>query len=205
MALLRKLPVRGAVITAALLLPSPVSAPPGPSSSELALSPAAAGSQGASTERAVKAELLARLPLFVTWPEEGLPAGSDPLVIGILGLDPLGDEIDRSTEEREVSGHPLQVIRFEELRDLGGRLPPHVLFVSASEHEEYDRILRALAPDPVLLVGEEADFLRAGGHVTVGIRESRAEVVIALDRLQTRGFRVDSRLVELARVFEPPR
>jgi len=158
--------------------------------------------QQTPTERAVKAEFLARLPLYVRWPEAGFPAESEPLVIGILGEDPLGAEIDRSTVGRNARGHPYRVVRFRELTDMGGQRPPHVLFVSASEHEDYERVARALAPDAVLLVGEEREFLAAGGHVTLGIRGNRPEIVIALDRLEERGLEVDSRLLEVARLFD---
>lgn len=164
--------------------------------------PPSGAAQSAPTESAVKAELLARLPLFVTWPDASVPEESEPIIIGILGVDPLGDEIDRTTEGRQAAGHPYRVVRFPRLREMAGEPVPHILFVAESERDDYWRVLESMRRVPVLLVGEEPEFLRAGGHATVGIRGARPDVVIALDRLQDRGFRIDSRLLEVARFFD---
>src|SRR5690242_12078661 len=101
----------------------------------------AAPGGGAPTEYELKAAFLFNFAKFVMWPPQAFEAADTPLLIGVLGEDPFGDELMRLAADVRVQGHPLQIIH--------GATPTqvarcHVVFVSASERERLRPTLEAL-------------------------------------------------------------
>src|SRR6202035_1162233 len=110
----------------------------------LALLLIAAGLLGAAapvSEYQLKAVFLFNFAQFVEWPPAAAPRENAPFVIGVLGKDPCGADLDDVVRGETVNAHPLAVARYHnvaEVRDC------QILFIAASELAPLDGILSAL-------------------------------------------------------------
>jgi hypothetical protein len=147
------------------------------------------------TEHQVKAAFLYNFAKFVEWPREAFADSAAPIVIGVLGPDPFGDELDRALAAKLVDRHPLQVRRCATNGEAAGC---HVLFVGVTAAEPLRRILQSLADSPVLTVGESADFVRLGGIVRFVVIESKVRFEIHNGAAQRARLRLSSKLLRLA-------
>lgn len=168
----------------------------------------AAGLEFASAARAeaareydLKAVLLFNLTRFVEWPATAFASPDAPLVIGILGQDPYGKNLDEVVRTESYGGHKIQVVRFrtiEAVRDC------HILFVSANEQPNFPRILRELAGRPILTVGDFEGFAKAGGMVRL-YQNSEGKIRLRFNPGAARdcGLTVSGKLLSLAETVFP--
>jgi hypothetical protein len=120
--------------------------------------PGAAQSQSVS-EYEVKAAYLYNFAHSAHWPT--LPADNAPFVIGVVGDDAeLLDRLRTTIDGRTVGSHPVKakaVISETEMRSC------QIVFFHDSERRLVPSAIASLQSAPVLLVGEDASFLRQGG------------------------------------------
>src|SRR5262245_22285190 len=102
-------------------------------------------------EYQVKAAFLFNFARFVEWPSDAFADARSPLVIGVLGPDPFGAELDEVVRGKTVHGRSIVVQRYARPSDVG---PCHVLFVGRGEAGRLRRGLGALKDGRVLTVGE---------------------------------------------------
>lgn len=82
------------------------------------------------TEYQIKAAFLFNFAKFVEWPPAAFPAGTSPIVIGILGENPFHDDLARMVRSKTVDGRTLEVKTLHSLADAANC---HMLFISTSE------------------------------------------------------------------------
>jgi len=157
---------------------------------------ASASAQEAS-EYQVKAAFLYNFAKFVEWPAN-VGAGSDvPLVIGVLGKDPFGREIDRAVEGKTVNGRRLMIKRFSSLEAYEYC---HILFVSSSERNNLPQIIAAVRNSSVLTVSETDRFAHIGGIINFVTIENRIRFEINQAAAERAGLKISSKLLSLGRV-----
>ena len=131
-------------------------------------------------EYEIKARLIRTLSIFVTWPPAAAPKPNQPLVIGVLGLDPFEEagvnQLNQMVEAEVARKRNLIVRRFDSAKEYESAGPCHILFVSdkptakSVERTLEQRVaaIKALtAGKPVLLVGQSTDFARQGGSANL--------------------------------------
>jgi hypothetical protein len=72
----------------------------------------AATSEPTASEYQLKAVFLFNFTQFVAWPEDAFGGPSAPFVIGVLGKDPFGAQLDNVIRGERVENHPLVVERY---------------------------------------------------------------------------------------------
>src|SRR4051812_35583051 len=111
------------------------------------------------TEYQVEAAFLYQFAKYVTWPPQAFATPQEPLLIGVLGDDPFGDDLARAVaREKAVQGHPLRIMRGRNAADLARC---QILFISGSEEPRIAQHLTTLERlrSPALTVGESQNFL----------------------------------------------
>jgi YfiR/HmsC-like len=148
-----------------------------------------------ASEYQVKAAFLYNFAKFVEWPAGG---GADaPLVIGVLGKDPFGGEIDRAVEGKTVNGRRLTIKRFSSLEAYEYC---HILFVSSSERNKLPQIIAAVRNSSVLTVSETDRFAHIGGIINFVTIENRIRFEINQAAAERAGLKISSKLLSLGRV-----
>lgn len=150
-----------------------------------------------ANEYEVKAAFLYNFARFVDWPTKVSSDPNAPMIIGILGRDPFGSEIDRAIEGKSVNGHRLTVKRFSTLE---AYQYCHILFVSSSERNNLARILAAVASNSVLTVSETDRFAHVGGIINFITIENRIRFEINQAAAARAGLKISSKLLSLGRV-----
>jgi hypothetical protein len=156
---------------------------------------AAAAHAEPPTEYQVKAAFLYNFAKFVEWPRTTFADSTAAIVIGVLGPDPFGADLDRALAAKLVDQHPLQVRRCSTATEAAGC---HILFVGMTEERALERTLQSLADSPVLTVGESADFIRLGGIVRFVVVASKVRFEIHNGAAVRAGLRLSSKLLRLA-------
>ena len=159
--------------------------------------PAPGAERVVSKEYQLKAAYLYNFTKFVEWPEQRFRDPASPIVIGVLGRNPFGDELNNIVRDRTVNGHTILVILITTPDDLRA---VHLLFVPAGE-EPRPEFAAALAQRPgVLTAGESGTFLAGGGVITFTQADDKLRFTINLESAERAGLKLSAQLLKLATV-----
>jgi hypothetical protein len=143
-----------------------------------------------------KAKFLANAPAFVEWPTDTFKGANDPLLICVHGDFSFGTTLAEMTRGEKVRGHRLEVRWVKNERDLPGC---QVIFVSHSAGKRYEKTLESLKASLSLTIGEEPEFLKAGGMVILQTVPSGLLFDVNIDAVHNGHLKLSSQLLSLAR------
>jgi hypothetical protein len=147
------------------------------------------------SEYQLKAAFIFNFAKFVEWPPEAFAEPTSPFVIGILGEDPFGNDLERTVRNKTVKNRPLAT---KQIRNLAEAKNCHILFISTSEKKRLPEILESLRGVKVLTVGETDRFVETGGMIHL-IKESDQIRFRINDRAaKGAGLKISSKLLSLA-------
>lgn len=148
-------------------------------------------------EHQVKAAVVLKFARFVYWPEAAFPDSNAPLIIVVLGRDPIGASLEKMVDDPTAHDRPLRIVRIDRVEDLP---TCHILFISSSENRRLGSILKAVATRPILTVSDMEWFARGGGAIRLGFDEERLRLRINLKAVEKTGLKISSRLLQLAEI-----
>lgn len=150
------------------------------------------------SEYALKSALLFKLPQFVY--RQGMDRGT-PLSICVLGNNPFGNLLERLAQTL-IDGRSVRAVRLDGLREASAC---EFLFISRSESNGLDGILRRLSGYPVVTVSDIEGFARSGGMVELALGSEGSAISILINRraAQRQGIEFNAQLLRLAKVVEP--
>lgn len=129
----------------------------------LAAWPCQSCGQGISREYTIKAAYLQNFGHYVRRPAGSFRAEDSPLVIGVLGVDPVVGNLDALAADRRIDGRRIEVRRLASLQQYTAC---HILFIPRTTGlVEQLRAIRRWGDSPVLLVGETPGFAYRGGVI----------------------------------------
>lgn len=145
----------------------------------------------------MKASYLAKLPLFITWPENCFPDREAPVILGILGNDPFGSEFDGALRGLKNEGRGFEIRRF---REPAGIEACHILFIGESEEARLPRVLAALEGRPVLTIGDTPGLALRGAMFNFIVEASRVRFECNREAVRKAGLRVNGKLLQISRI-----
>jgi len=163
----------------------------------LALLPAAGASaqEAQPSEYQVKAAFLFNFAKFVEWPPESFAKETSPLVIGILGDNPFGGDLERTVQNKTINNRPLVI---EQLHSSAEATNCQVLFISTSEKKRLPEIFNGLRGASVLTVSETDGFTEAGGMINFVWEGKKIRFEINNDAARKAKLKINSKLLSLA-------
>jgi hypothetical protein len=78
----------------------------------------------------LKAHFIHNFAQFTTWPKEAFTDDRAPIVVGVLGSDPIGPRLERLFNSRPIKGRRVEVRRSKRIVDLWGC---NIIFICNSE------------------------------------------------------------------------
>jgi hypothetical protein len=148
------------------------------------------------TEYQIKAAFLFNFAKFVEWPPTAFAEATSPMVLGILGENPFGDDLERIIRGKTVNNRPL-VVRTD-FHSPGEATNCHILFISTSEKQRLPEILKGLRGASVLTVGETDRFTETGGMINFVVEGSKIRFQINDAAAKGAGLKISSKLLSLA-------
>jgi hypothetical protein len=147
------------------------------------------------TEYQLKAAFLFNFAKFIDWPSTSFSDASSPFVIGVLGENPFGDDLQKLISQKQVGTHPLVV---QSIASVSDARKCHILFISNSETSKLRQILEGLRGASVLTVGESEGFISDGGMISFVIEAQKIRFRINAETAKSAGLKISSKLLNLA-------
>jgi hypothetical protein len=147
------------------------------------------------SEYQVKAAFLYNFGKFVDWPTNDFASPDAPLVIGIYGENPFGNDLAQVIQGRSINGHPV-ISRQVTLNDLKHC---QILFICRSEQKNMAEILKALDAAGVLTVTEDMDPFQSGVMINFVLENDRIRFEINNTAAEKVGLKLSSKLLILAK------
>ena len=146
-------------------------------------------------EHEVKAAFLYNFGKYVRWPQSAR-ASDDVFVIGVLGTDPFGKALDDIVRGNRIDNKPVVIKRAGKLSELGSC---EVVFVSASEEGNLEKVFAELGNTSVLTVGDMPQFVERGGMIGLTMSDRRVHFEVNVAAAERAGLAFGSQLLRLAR------
>lgn len=138
---------------------------------------------------------------FTSWPASAFASAKAPLVIGIVGPDPFGKQLDELVAGEVVHNRSLIVKRLPADADL--RLC-HAVFVAESEREHLPALLQQLKGNPVLTVSALNGFAQQGGMIHLLQTGAETKLVINQTGAEKANLQISGKLLSLATIVPSP-
>ncbi|HEX9391944.1 MAG TPA: YfiR family protein [Usitatibacteraceae bacterium] len=153
-----------------------------------------ARAQESSLEYAIKGAYLFKFGDFVEWPETVFAQPNAPFVIGILGEDPFGPNLDQSLRNRSVQGRPIVIKRYERVEEARSA---QILYLGQGLQERKEAVLAELRKTNTLTVSDK--YRQAGAMINFVLEENKVRFEIDAAAAQQAGLKISSKLLSLAK------
>jgi hypothetical protein len=147
------------------------------------------------SEYQLKAAFLVNFGKFIEWPEPAFGGGTSPFVIGVVGDDPFGEDLDAAIKGKVIGAHPIVARRIDSDDDMGDF---EVVFIGASEKLHIAEILRRLESSFAVTVSDIDRFCDAGGIIAFVVDNNRIRFEVNIDAARKRNLKISSKLLSLA-------
>jgi hypothetical protein len=150
-------------------------------------------------EYEVKAVFIYNLAKFIEWPDKSLD-NSPTLTVYILGDDPFGAHLD-AIKDKLIKGKTVvvkQIASPAALKNVG------ILYISSSEKEQLQDILKGISGLPILTVGDTQSFATRGVMVNFYLENNKIRFEINLEAARLAGLKISSNLLKMGKIIAPP-
>lgn len=151
-------------------------------------------------KQAVLAVLTLNVARFTRWPEDIFDSYYPSINLCVIG-DNVVQESFAGMEGKTIDGNVVQVLNRSRLRNLS---QCQLLYISGLERNILIHVLFDLKDQPVLTVGDDRAFIRAGGMVGLEKLDGKMQLNINLPIVKQSGLVVSSRILKLAKIFDFP-
>ncbi|MBI3849399.1 MAG: YfiR family protein [Verrucomicrobia bacterium] len=151
----------------------------------------------APTEYQVKAAFLYNFAKFVEWPSVSAASNDAPFVVGVLGRNPFGADLDQILKDKIVNRRPVKIKQCETAQAARNC---QILFIGATEETRLPQIFEALKGAAVLTVSDIRRFADRGGMICFVMEENKVRFEINKSNAQQAGLTVSAQLLKLAKV-----
>jgi hypothetical protein len=159
-----------------------------------------ASSLRAANEYQLKAVFLLHFAQFVEWPESAFTDLQAPLVIGVLGDDPLGHSLDEAVAGETANGRSLVIQRYRHEDEIKSC---HILFISRAEDSRLEQIFARLHGRAILTVGDGEAFALRGGIIRFVAENNKTHLRINITAAKEARLVISSKLLRTAELIEP--
>ena len=160
--------------------------------------PAAASEDQVADDTLVKAAFIYNFAKFTRWPSQSWNGPKAPLNLCTTGKDALISNLGRLNKET-VGGRPVTISTFTPGAEASAC---HILYIAASEHRHFTRIIQQTRDAPVLTISEIGRFAAAGGIIQLYHDQQRIRFKINLDVARSRGLSLSASLLDLAELVD---
>jgi hypothetical protein len=151
----------------------------------------------APSEYQVKAVFLFNFTQFVEWPPRTFPTPEMPFVIGILGKDPFGSQLDEVVRGETVDKRPLIVERYRNVDEIRNC---NILFIGRSEAGDLPQILAALKGRSILTVTDADESRKTGVMIQLVTENNRIRLRIDVGAAKAGNLTISSKLLRPAEI-----
>ena len=161
----------------------------------LLLQPASAGANNHSVELHIEAAYLLHFVRYVYWPNPSPAAASSPVILGVLGHDPIVEVLESTVSGKTVGNRPIRIRLIASAEQIE---PCDILFVPQSETKQMPAVLSAVSGRPILTVSDMERFSNEGGMIEFLLVDDTVRFAINNAAAEKAGLRLASELLRVA-------
>jgi hypothetical protein len=166
----------------------------------LTISPQVVDSQvKPQAEYQLKAAFLYNFTRFIEWPVQHYNSPSSPFIIGVLGKDPFGAYLDELVKGERIDGHPIEVQRFDDIKDIRRC---NILFLHSDSALRLKEAIPALNQKGILTVSDASNFARWGGAIRFFKEDNKLRLQINTASIKVAQLNISSKLLNLAKIYK---
>ena len=143
-------------------------------------------------EYQLKATFLVNFLDFTKWPSNK----RDNKTICVLGRNPFKNHL----KELASFARNSQEVIIKHVATLNDSLDCHILYVSRSETNHLNKILKKVESRPLLTVSDINRFAANSGMIEIASKSSKTKLIINLNAVRLAGIELSSNLIDLAQV-----
>lgn len=147
------------------------------------------------SEYQIKAAFLFNFAKFVEWPSQAFADTNSPIVIGVLGKNVFGTDLEKTIRDKRVNN---RLFKFKNFTDATEATNCHILFISSSEKDNFTKIVAGLHDASVLTVSDTDGFIKAGGMINFLLQDAKIRFEISDEAAKKAGLEVSSKLLSLS-------
>jgi hypothetical protein len=151
------------------------------------------------SEYQIKAVFLFNFAQFVEWPVSAFPDPQTPFVIGVLGRDPFGAELDAVVRGETIDKRSLVIERYHDIDELKHC---NILFIGRPQLRELPRILAALKGRSILTVSDGDEEEQSGVMIRLVTRSNRIRLRIDVGAAKAGNLVISSKLLRPAEIVD---
>jgi hypothetical protein len=152
------------------------------------------------SEYQLKAAFLFRFTQFVEWPAQPGATNDRPFVIGIVGEDPFGTNLDDAVRnEFFQETRPIVIHRFRTNEIPAGC---DILFIARSEKDRLKEVLTQVKGQATLTVADTASAAEEGVMINLSLVQGSVKMEINKEALTASGLKVSAKLLALAKIVK---
>jgi hypothetical protein len=159
---------------------------------------ALAAEPGAASEYQLKAVFLLNFSQFVEWPANTFPTANTPFVIGVLGKDPFGTQLDNVVRGERVETHPLVVERYASAAQIQRC---NILFIAGAD-ASLQSVPAEMKGRRILTVSDADEKALPGIMIRLVIRERRVRLRIDVGAARADELTISSKLLRPAEIVD---
>lgn len=148
----------------------------------------------------VLAALTLNIAKFTTWPELIFKESNNIFNLCVYG-DNVVQQSFSNINNKRINNKTIQIINISRLRRLNHC---HLTYISELERTKLIALLLELKDKPILTIGENIDFLQAGGIVGFENIDGKIQLTINLAIIKQSQLVISSRLLKLATIVNYP-
>jgi hypothetical protein len=147
------------------------------------------------SEYEVKAAFLFNFAKFIDWPPEVFADTNSPIVVGVLGKNVFGDNLQKIIKDRKVNNRSFEFRKYASVTEATNC---QILFISSSEKNDFAKIVSALHNASILTVSETDGFIQAGGMINFMLQDDKIRFQISDDAAKKARLKISSKLLSLS-------
>ena len=155
-------------------------------------------SADAGAQETQPSEYQVKAAFLFEWPPESFAGAKSPMVIGILGDNPFGSDLEQTIQNKTINNRLIVVKPVHSLQEATNC---QVLFISTSEKARLAEIFDGLRGTSVLTVSETDGFTDAGGMINFVREGKKIRFQINDEAAKKAKLKINSKLLSLA--FHP--
>lgn len=152
-------------------------------------------------EQKVKAAYLYNFSRYFDWPTDAFDDAQGHFVIGVLGKDPLGRQLDKLAQKKKIKNRKIVIQRFDSIEQLQSC---HLLFITSSvTNDEFQAAIDKTKQASILVVSEHPWTKAKGSSIHLFVDQAdTVGFAIDIDVVNSQKLQVSAKLLKLARVSE---
>jgi hypothetical protein len=151
--------------------------------------------EATAPELSIKAAYLYKFASYIEWPQGTFSSTASPLVLGVIGDDPLADELAQVVAGQVVGGHPVVTRQLSGGDALAG---VNILLIGNIDNALLLRTLTAAKEQAVLTVTESEDSYAQGSMINLRVIENKIRFEVSLTPVELAHLKISARMLSAA-------